>query len=102
MSAANRLWRGFGKAQVAHFSCAHQFSHGPDGFFDWSLRVHAVLVIQIDGLDAKALQTGLTAGTYIFGLPVGAADRGFVSVAKDAKFRGEENLVSAVTDSVAN
>src|SRR5512139_2231807 len=47
------------ETDVADLSFLHQGSHGTHGFLDRHLRVHAVLVVEIDEVDAKPLQTGL-------------------------------------------
>ena len=42
---------GFGKTEVAYLAGADQFLHGARHFFDGHVRIDAVLVEEVDGVD---------------------------------------------------
>ena len=51
-----------------------------------------MLVIQVDGFNAEALQAGIARCAHIFGPAVDAARGRIGFVANDSEFRGEKNL----------
>ena len=46
----------FADAERAHLALLHQLAHGADRILDRHFRIDAVLVIEIDHIDAEALQ----------------------------------------------
>ena len=57
--AANRLRAGFGQPEVPDLAFLNQVLHGSRDVLDWHVRVHAVLIEQVDGLDPEPLERGL-------------------------------------------
>ena len=48
--------RGLGQAEVAHLALLHQLGHGAHRLLDRRVGVDAVLVVEVDHLDAEPLQ----------------------------------------------
>ena len=67
--AADRLGAGLGEADVADLALLHQFGHRADGLLDRRVGVDAVLVVEVDVVDAQALQRALAAAWTYSGLP---------------------------------
>jgi len=70
--AAEGGGRRLGKAQPANFAGADQLTHRADGFLDGHLRIHAVLVVEVNDLDGEALQAGVAALADVFGPAIDA------------------------------
>src|SRR5262249_15458937 len=96
--ARDGLGRCFTQADVANFSGAHQFRHGANRLLDGRVGVDAVLVVEIDVLDAEALQAALDGLPNVLGAAVEAARSGIGWIAHDAEFRGEEDSVTLAFD----
>src|SRR5438128_12035211 len=56
MRATDRLSPCFGEAKVLHLALFDQFFHRASHVFDWHVRINAVLIKQIDGIDLEALE----------------------------------------------
>ena len=100
--AFNRRGRGFGQAQKTHFAGAHQLGHGAHGVFDGHGFVDAVLVVQINLLDAQTLSAGVATGLHVFGPAIDAARRRVGRVARDAELGRDEHVLSAPCNRLAN
>ena len=92
--AADRRGRGLGQAEVAHLAGRHQLGHRADGLLDRHLGVDAVLVVEVDVVDAEPLQAGrrrrgarTRAGRRCRGARV-------LGVAHVAELGGEQDLVA--------
>ena len=59
MGAANRLRARLGKAEVLHLALRDQVLDRARDIFDGNVRVDAMLIEQIDGVDLKTLERGL-------------------------------------------
>ena len=59
MGAANCLHAGFGQAEVLHLALLNQVLHRSRDVFDRHVRVDAVLVEEVDGLDLEPLERRL-------------------------------------------
>ena len=59
--AADRLRRRLGKAEVANLPRLDELGHRADRLFDRRVRVDAMLVVEIDRVDAETLQRGVAA-----------------------------------------
>ena len=94
MRAPNRVGRGFGQSQVAHFSRPDQFAHCADCFFNRNRRIDAMLIIQVDMIGLQAFQTGVATSAHIF-RPAIHADKTAVGAAFVAEFGGENDFVAA-------
>lgn len=92
MSAANRVRGGFGEADVADFALANEIGESADGFLDGSFGIDAMLVVQIDSVDAEALQAGVAGGANVSAGAVDAAERCVGFVADDAEFVARKTL----------
>src|SRR5215468_11006078 len=55
MSATNRFRSCFGKAKVLHLTLLDQLLHGSGDVFDRHVRINAMLVEEIDGIDFDLL-----------------------------------------------
>src|SRR5262249_35380758 len=56
MSATNRFRSCFGKAKVLHLTLLDQLLHGSGDVFDRHVRINAMLVEEIDGIDFEPLE----------------------------------------------
>ena len=66
------------------------------------VRVDAVLVVEVDVIDAEPLQARVARAAHVLGLAVDAAVARAVRVAHDAELRGEDDLVAAIADRPAD
>ena len=55
LRAANRVRRGLGEPEVAHLALLDELGHRADGLLDRRRQVDAVLVVEVDRLDAEPL-----------------------------------------------
>ena len=99
--AADGLGRGLGQAQEAHLARLDQLAHGADGLLDRRLGVHAVLVEEVDVVQAQAAQRVVARLLHVLGPAVHAA-LGRVVAADDAELGGQHHLVAAVGDGAAH
>ena len=83
---------------MADLSQVNKFRKSANCFFDGSLGIDAVLVIEIDILHSQPLQAGVASGAYIFGLAIHAADMGIFWIAHNPELRGQHNLVALPFD----
>ena len=58
--------RSFGDPDIPDLSLFNQLGHGANGFFDRYFGIDAVLVIDIDGIDAQAFQTAFNRFEHVF------------------------------------
>src|SRR5436309_12641572 len=56
MRATDRLSSCFGKAKMFHLALPDQLLHRPSDVFDRHVRINAMLVEQIDGIDFESLE----------------------------------------------
>jgi hypothetical protein len=61
-----------------------------------------VLVVEIDGVDAEALEAGFIRRTDICRLAANGAKRGIGAMANEGKFGSEKNLVAAIANGFAD
>ena len=97
MGAANGGAAGFRKPERPHFAFLHQFRHGADGLLDRHVGIDAVLVEEVDGLDAEAFQRSLGDRAYMLGPAVDAGDGGGALLARidlEAEFGGDHHAVA--------
>src|SRR2546430_6943529 len=73
---ADRGRRGLRKAEVADLALADQVGHRPDRLLDRHIRVHAVLIVEIDVIDAESLERGVTRRSHVLRTPIHAARLG--------------------------
>ena len=84
--AANRFRRRFRQAQVSHLAGLDELRHRADGLLDRRIRVDAVLVIDVDRVDAEPLQRRVAGPVHVVGTAVDAEKRA-VLVAHVAELR---------------
>src|ERR1700726_1080301 len=92
------LRRSFGESQVANLTLSHQLRHGADSLLNRSIRIDAVLVIEVNGFNPQAPKAGFTGLAHIIGLAVEPAYRRILRVTDNPKLRGENNLVPLALD----
>ncbi len=92
--AANGVRRRFGQAQMTHFAGLDQLGHRADGFFDGHAWIDAMLVIQIDMIDAEPLETGIAGQMYVLGCSIDA-DECAIGAAHMAELGGQHDFVAA-------
>ena len=101
MRAADRLRRRFGQAEVADLAGADEIGHRADRLLDRRRAVDAMLVVEIDVIDAEALQRRVARLAHVVGLPADAEERAVVA-AHVAELRRQHDLVAAVADGAAD
>src|ERR1700674_1447688 len=101
MRAADRLARGFREAEIADLALADERRHGADRLHDRRARVHPVLVIEVDDLDAEAAKASLAAAPHIVRRTLHAHEAS-IGLAQDAELGREHDLASAAGDGLAD
>ena len=101
VGAAQRRRRRFREADVAHLPLPHQLGQRADGVFDRDLGIHAVLVVQIDVIDAETLERCLAASAHVLGAPVDASRLG-IGAPHDPELGREHDLVPSARDRLAH
>lgn len=91
-SSAQRLGRTLAQTQVFDLSCFLELGHRLDGGFDGLLRVDAVAVVEVDGIDAEALEGFVACFVDVGGFVTHGARA--VRVGIICEFGGEEDLVA--------
>ena len=74
MGAADAIRRGLGQADKADFALRHQLRHRPHRILHRHRRIGAVLIIQVDDIDAEPLQAGAAGFDDVLGAPVTPLD----------------------------
>jgi len=92
--SAQRLSSSFGKTEIAYLAFLHELCHRANGFFNWSAGIDAMLVIQVDMIDAKPPQTSFTSLADVFWLTIHAARLRISWIANNTKFRSDHNLIA--------
>src|SRR5688572_2455384 len=70
--APDGLRVGFRKAERAHLTLLDEALHRTDGVLDGRVRVYAMLIVEVDDLDAQALEARLAGLHHVLGPPVDA------------------------------
>src|SRR6266851_1336315 len=83
---------------MSNLALLDQFREGADCFLNWRIRIDAVLVVEVDILDAQPLQTSFTGLLHVVGLAADAADVGIGGIADNSKFCGQHDLVAFALD----
>jgi len=94
VGAANGVPARLGQAQVAHLALLHELGHRADGLLDLDLRVHSVLVVEVDVIDAQTPQRGLAALTHVRGVAADAEELALLA-AHVAELGSQHNAVPA-------
>ena len=101
VGAADRLRRRLGEPEVADLAGLDQLGHRADGLLDRHGLVDAVLVVEVDVVDAEPLQRGVAGRADVLGAAVDA-DAGAVGPALVAELGGQLDLVAAAGDGLAD
>src|SRR6185369_9922602 len=93
---------GFRESDEANLSAFHQFGHCPDRFFYGSFGIDAMLVVEIDVIDAKALQGGIAGSTNVFRLATYSPVARVLFLANIGELGSEEYLVATIADRLSD
>ena len=99
VGAPYRLGPRFAQAQGADLALLDQLGHRSDRIFDRHVRVDAVLVVEIDDIDAQAPKARLTGDRNIFGTPIGSLA---AAAADIAEFCRQNHLGAPTLDGLAD
>ena len=86
---------GLGQAEIAHLALGHELAHRPDRLLNRGVGVDAVLVVEVDVVDAEPLQRAVAGLADVLGAAVDGALGRVVGVAHDAELGGDDRLVAA-------
>src|ERR1700675_5173537 len=75
-----------------------QFRQGANRLFDRRIRIDAVLVVEVDVLDAQPLQTSFAGLFHVVGLAAYAADVGIAGIADNSELCGQHEFVALALD----
>ena len=92
----------FAEADVADLAFLNECGHGSDGFLDRSRGIDAMLVVEIDGLDAEPLQAAFASRPYVFGLAADTTVHRIREITDDAEFGRDLELMPMMLDSLAD
>src|SRR6266508_3446526 len=92
---------GLGEPHVADLSGLDQLRHGADRLLDGRFRIHPVLVVEVDVVDAETLQRGVAGLPHVLGVAADAEALPLL-VADVAELRGQHDLVPASGDGAAD
>jgi hypothetical protein len=92
---------GFRESEVFYLALLNKFCHGADGFFDGNFGVDAVLVVEVDDVDAKAAEAGFAGLLNVGGLAVDAHPSAGI-IAYIAELRGEKNFIATIANGAAD
>src|SRR5881398_2239538 len=95
--APERLGPRFREAEPAHLPRAHQVGHRAHRVLDRRVRIHAVLVVEVDRLEAEALQAPVARGAHVLRAPVDGAHPRVVA-AHDAELGGDDDLLAPAAE----
>ena len=99
--ATQRRGRGLRQSQIAHLAGRDQVGHRADGVLDRRRRVDAVLIVEVDGVDAEPLQRSVAGLAHVL-RPAVDAERLAVGVAHEPELRGHDDLRAPVADRLAD
>ena len=94
---ADSAGRGLGEPEVAHLAGSHQLGHRADGVLDRRGLVDPVLVVEVDVVDAEALQRRVAGLPHVL-RSAGDAEELAVLAAHVAELRREHDLVAPARD----
>src|SRR6267378_6853524 len=83
---------------MADLAFLDQFRQSANRFFNWCLRIDAVLVIEVNVLDAQPLQTSFAGLLHVVGLAVDAAGIGIAGIADNSELCGQYDFVAPALD----
>src|SRR5262245_16356115 len=101
VGAPDGVGPGLAQAEMADLALLNESRHGADRVLDRHVGIDAMDVIEIDGVDAHALEARLAGDRHIVGLAVDAAALS-ARTADIAELAGNEKLVALALDRLAN
>jgi hypothetical protein len=100
---AHGVGRRLRQAEVTNLPGRDEFGHRPDRLLDGDLRIWAVQVVQVDVIDAEALQRALDRAAHVLRPSVNLTPAGLDRTAgHDAELRRQRHLVAARGDRPAD
>src|SRR5262249_51342199 len=96
--AAHGLDARFGEAEIADLSFLHELRHRADRVLDRRLWIDAVLVIEIDHVDAEALQAALARLPHVVRPAADAAHHVVLWITHDAELGRQRHFLAAPLD----
>ena len=99
--APDRVGRRLAEPDVADLALLHQLGQRADGLLDRRVRVHAVLVVEVDVVGAQPLERALERLPDVLRRAVEAAPGGAVGLRLDAELGGDDDLVAAAGERAA-
>src|SRR5205085_9645119 len=99
MGAPDALGVRLAEPEVAHLALLDEAAHRADRVLDRHARIDAVLVIEVDRVDAEPLQAGFAGLLHIVGAAVDAI--GAAGLAGLAEFGGEADVVGPALEHAA-
>src|SRR3954452_6673123 len=101
MRAADGRRSRLGQAEVSNLPRLDELRHSSDGLFDRRLRIDAVLIIEIDRIDAEPLERRVAGAAPVLGAPVDA-EKLAVFGSHVSEFRGEADFAASIANGAAN
>ena len=98
---ANGCGRSLRHSEPPDFTGVHQLPHGADGVFDGNLRIHPVLVIQINDINSQPQQAAIAGGLDVLGVAA-HTDELALGIAHIAKLGCEKYFSPAAFDGLAD
>jgi len=102
VGAADRLGRGLAQPDVAHLALLDQFGHRAHGLLYLDVRVHPVLVVEVDVVGAEPLERALDRAADMLGRAVDITDRRHISqrglIHAPGELRSDHVLVAVSLD----
>ena len=94
MRPPDGVGRRLGQAEEAHLALGHELGHRPDRLLNRGVGVDAVLVVEVDVVDAEPLEGAVAGLAHVLGTAVDGALGRVVGVADDAELGGDDRLVA--------
>src|SRR6185436_5026161 len=101
LCAADRFRRRFRQAEISHLAGLHELRHRADGVFDRRLRIHAMLVVEIDGLHAETLQRRVAGAPDVLWPPVDTEELAVLR-SDVPELRRKHDLAASIADRTAD
>src|SRR5690349_10326883 len=102
MCAAYGGPRSLRHSNVPDFPGPNEIGHRPNRFFDWNLRVNAMQIIQIDDVDAQALQREIATAACVARAAVDAPVCSGSGSWHDSEFSCENDVFAAASEGLSN
>src|SRR5882762_11976233 len=83
---------------MADLALLDQFRQSANRFLNRRVRINAVLVIEVNVLNAQPLQTPVAGLLHVIGLTADAADVGIAGIADNSELCGQHDLVALALD----